>query len=87
MAEVFLKRWGVDTAADTLESGSSAHADDEVWKGLERLVHERRQIYDKALLQDIGHGHPRFKASHTLDEAKEAVVEIDRRIADYLKGK
>lgn len=84
MAEAFLKRWGVKTGADTLETAESAHTEDKLWQNVQQLVHQRRIAYDKALLKEIGHKRPQKGPEHSLKEAEEIARNLDNKIEEVL---
>lgn len=83
MGEAFLKGIGKETGSSLLESGKNDLAKDPKWTELHLLVREQRETYDRALLNDIGHGNPgvakRFDTP--LEEAKELVKPINKAIA------
>ena len=82
MAEAFLQSLKNETGSDLLETGVSNRADDPQWNTLIKLVNQQRLIYDRALLNDIGHGHPNVlkQNKRSIGEAEEAVKAIDAEI-------
>jgi lysophospholipase L1-like esterase len=82
MAEAFLQALGKETGSDLLESGISPHTDDPQWNQVIDLVKQQRLIYDRALLNDIGHGNPNVLKQNKLSlaVAEEQVKTIDVQI-------
>ena len=66
MAEAFLQALGKDTGSELLETGISLRTDDAEWNKLIALVRQQRLAYDRALLNDIGHGNPGVMQMDTL---------------------
>jgi lysophospholipase L1-like esterase len=87
MAEAFLQGLGLDTGSDLLETGVNPRIDNPDWVAVLDLVRQQRETYDRALLNDIGHGNPnvmrRFKI--TLPEARERVLPINAAIEKQLR--
>jgi lysophospholipase L1-like esterase len=82
MGEAFLQSLGKQTGSDLLDTGVSPHSDDAQWNKLIGLVEQQRLTYDRALLNDVGHGNPGVmkKNNLTLAEAEEQVKAIDAEI-------
>ncbi|VGO12233.1 hypothetical protein PDESU_00784 [Pontiella desulfatans] len=82
MAEAFLQALGYQTGSDLLETGSSPHATDPQWNTVIGLVKEQRLAYDRALLNDIGHGNPGVMKKKTLPlpEAEAKAKALDAEI-------
>jgi lysophospholipase L1-like esterase len=77
MAEVFLQDLGLDTGSDLLETGVNPRLNDSQWGEMLELIRQQREIYDRALLNDIGHGNPRVRKRFTTSiEDAEALVEL-----------
>ena len=86
MAEALLARLGKKTGHDTLKTGKSAMQNNKKWQQVETLVRKRRQTYDKALLQKIGHKRPGVKARFTLDKAIPEAKKIDQQLTNLLNS-
>ena len=79
MAETFLENIGVASGSDLLKTGVDGKATDAQWNRLLELVRRQRETYDRALLNNIGHGNPHvMKAfTKTLPEAVEELPLIN----------
>lgn len=84
MAEALLARLGKQTGHDTLTTGQSAVNQDVRWQQVEQLVHLRREAYDKALLEQIGHNRPGVKPKYTLQQGTEEAAKLDKQLAELL---
>ncbi len=84
MAETLLTHLGKKTGSRLLETGQSDHADDERWQAVFKLVSERRVIFDRTWLAEIGHKRPGGESKLTLAEAQSKAAEIDRKLAEQL---
>ncbi len=86
MGEAFLQGIGKETGSSLLESGRNDFADDTKWVKLHDLVKHQRELYDRSLLNDIGHGNPGVAERFTtpLAEAEESVKNINKAIATLL---
>ena len=88
MAEAFLQSLGKQTGSDLLETGISPHTDDPQWNKLLGLVNQQRLTYDRALLNDIGHGNRGMLKKKTLPVpgAEEKAKAIDAEIGKAIAG-
>jgi hypothetical protein len=88
MAEAFLQSLEKETGSDLLETGISPHADDAQWNAVIKLVEQQRLLYDRALLNDIGHGNPGVMKKKTLPmpEAETKSKDLDDEITEVVKG-
>lgn len=79
MAEAFLQKLAKDTGSNLLQTGINLRTSDPQWISLLKLVERQRVIYEKALLNDIGHGNPDVKKRNrlTLAEAREKVISVN----------
>jgi arylsulfatase A-like enzyme/lysophospholipase L1-like esterase len=86
MAETFLENIGVVSGSDLLKTGVDSKGADLHWGALLELVRQQRETYDRALLNDIGHGNPTvMKIFMTpLSEAEKLVGPIDSGIEELL---
>ncbi|MDF7806599.1 SGNH/GDSL hydrolase family protein [Pontiellaceae bacterium B12219] len=86
MAEAFLQAMGKQTGSDLLQTGVSPHTGDEQWNALFKLVEQQRLTYDRALLNNIGHGNPNVLKKKTLPlpEAEEKSKAIDSEIQSVI---
>lgn len=86
MAETFLENIGVASGSDLLKTGVDGKATDAQWNRLLELVRRQRETYDRALLNNIGHGNPNvMKAfTKTLSEAVEELPLINADIENAL---
>ena len=86
MAEVFLQDLGLYTDSDLLETGVNPRLNDLQWGELLELVRQQREIYDRALLNDIGHGNPRIhkRFTTTIADAEELVELVNASIEEKL---
>jgi lysophospholipase L1-like esterase len=82
MAEAFLRAQAGDTGSDLLETGISPRTGDRQWNTLVGLVKQQRLAYDRALLNDIGHGNPHVLKRETLllPDAEKKARAIDAEI-------
>ncbi|MDF7824632.1 SGNH/GDSL hydrolase family protein [Pontiellaceae bacterium B12227] len=82
MAEAFLQSLEKETGSNLLETGISPHTNDAHWNTLIKLVNRQRMTYDRALLNDIGHGNRNVMKKKTLPlpEAEEKAKAIDAEI-------
>lgn len=87
MAEAFLQALGKETGSDLLETGISPHSDDPQWNKVIKLVEQQRLAYDRALLNDIGHGNRNVMKKKTLPlaEAQEKATAIDAEIKSVVQ--
>lgn len=89
MGEAFLQGIGKDTGSDLLETGIDARPKDSEWNTLLSLVQQQREIHDRALLNDIGHGNSGVRRRFTtpLSEAQETVKAINAELEKQLSKK
>jgi lysophospholipase L1-like esterase len=87
MAEAFLQSLKKKTGSNLLESGISPHSDNPQWDKILGLVSQQRLTYDRALLNDIGHGNPNVMKNKTLPvtEAEEKSKAFDAVIAEAVR--
>jgi lysophospholipase L1-like esterase len=87
MGEAFLQGIGKNTGSSLLETGENDLAKDPKWKKLHDLVRQQRELYDRSLLNDIGHGNEGVAKRFTtpLAEAEESVKVINTSIAKLVE--
>jgi lysophospholipase L1-like esterase len=86
MGEAFLVALGETTGSDLLATGMDSRVADPLWQALNERVRYQRETYDRALLNDIGHGNPavREKITITLAEAEAMLPAIGHEIEALL---
>jgi hypothetical protein len=89
MAETFLQSLEKETGSDLLETGVSPHTDNAQWNKLIGLVQQQRLTYDRALLNEIGHGNPGVikKETAPLPEEEKASTFIDIQIQELIMNR
>lgn len=88
MGEAFLQGLGKETGSSLLRTGNNDFERDQKWKNLYELVRQQRELYDRSLLNDIGHGNEGVAKRFTtpIKEAEESVKAINASIAELLKN-
>lgn len=88
MGEAFLRGLGKDTQSGLLETGVNPFEEDPEWEALLKLVQQQRETYDRALLNDIGHGNPgvQKKFPTSLEEAEALVRPINVKIEEMVSS-
>lgn len=74
------------TESDSLKKVVKSRMSDPRWRILHRLVRKQREVYDRTLLNSIGHGNPAIKKRFTLslEKAKEMNGRLESDIAYFL---
>jgi len=82
IAEALLQALGKETGSEILETGVSPRDSNPKRKAINALVRQQRMIYDRVLLNDIGHGNPHVmkRGKTTLIKAREKVKSINEQI-------
>jgi lysophospholipase L1-like esterase len=82
IAEQLLRGLDKDTGSRLLETGEDDRASDPKWNALLKLVRQQRELSDRALLNDIGHGNPGVMKAFTVswEEARGQVEPVNRKI-------
>jgi len=84
IAETILQELGKTQELVLREGDTRQSSLDPLWTDMVELVSQQREIYDRALLNDIGHGNPYIMRSNTLTllEAEEQVKPVNAAIEE-----
>ena len=84
IAEALLQGLSKTPGNALIEIRINSRDSDPHWASVMRLVSQQREIYDRALLNDIGHGNPYIMRSNTLTllEAEEQVKPVNAAIEE-----
>lgn len=88
MAEAFLQALEQETGSELLETGISPRSNDLQWNKLIGLVKQQRLTYDRALLNDIGHGNQFVMKKNVLpvEQAEEKSKTFDIAIKELVQN-